>query len=44
MLLKRAQITVWLHIILNMLLLQLVSDTVFTRKSYILWQGLKTAA
>jgi hypothetical protein len=38
-LLKHAQITLELHIILNFLLLQLISDTVFIRKTYILSHG-----
>jgi hypothetical protein len=36
MLLKCAEITIDLHIILNLLLQQLVSDAVFTSKTYIL--------
>jgi hypothetical protein len=39
MLLKHAQITLELHIILNFLLLQLVSDTIFIWKTYILSYG-----
>jgi hypothetical protein len=43
-LLKCAQITIELHIIFNLLLQQLVHDTIFTWKAYILRQGFKVSS